>query len=135
MAVFTGAGVRIGEVIAIRVNDVEARDSSPRLRVIGKGGRRRVIPVGPEVVHAVDAYLLSRRNRLGPYEASDELFVRGDGRPFTRGTLDYLVSTWFRRAAVAPPGFVGPRTSSHLRDHAGGQRCVATRVAAPSRPS
>ena len=47
VAVFAGAGVRIGEVISLRVNDVEARDRAPRLRVYGKAGRRRVVPVGP----------------------------------------------------------------------------------------
>ena len=36
----------MGEATGLRVNDVEARDHSPRLRVYGKGGRRRVIPVG-----------------------------------------------------------------------------------------
>ncbi len=113
MGVFAGAGVRIGEVIALRVNDVEARDRSPRLRVYGKGGRRRVVPVGPEVIEAVDDYLVSRRDRLGTYRASDELFVRVDGRVFTRGTLDYLVSTWFRRAGVAPP----PGSLAHALRH------------------
>ncbi len=102
VAVFAGAGVRIGEAIGLRVNDVEARDRSPRLRVYGKGGRRRGA-VGPEVIEAVDAFLMSRRDRLGSFQATDELFVRADGRAFTRGTLDYLVSTWFRRAGVAPP--------------------------------
>jgi integrase len=55
VAVFTGAGVRLGEAIALRVDDVEARDRAPRLRLYGKGGRRRVVPVGPEVVEAVDS--------------------------------------------------------------------------------
>ena len=113
VAVFAGAGVRIGETISLRVNDVEARDRSPRLRVYGKGGRRRVVPVGPEVIDAVDAYLISRRDRLGSFRATDELFVRADGRPFTRGTLDYLVSTWFRRAGVAPP----PGSLAHALRH------------------
>jgi Tn3 transposase DDE domain/Phage integrase family len=83
------AGVRIGEAISLRVNDVEGRNRSPRLLVYGKGGRRRVVPVGPEVIEAVDAYLISRRDRLASFQATDELFVRADGRPFTRGTLDY----------------------------------------------
>ena len=109
----TGAGVRIGEAISLRVNDVEARDRSPRLRVYGTGGRRRVVPVGPEVIEAVDAYLISRQDRLGSHRATDELFVRADGRPFTRGTLDYLVSTWFRRAGAAPP----PGSLAHALRH------------------
>ncbi len=113
VAVFVGAGVRIGEAMAMRVNDIEARDRSPRLRVYGKGGRWRVVPVGPEVVEAVDDYLVSRSERFGPHSPTDVLFVRSDGRPFTRGTLDYLVSTWFRRAGVAPP----PGSLAHALRH------------------
>ena len=39
--------------------------------------------------------------------------MRTDGRPFTRGTLDYLVSMWFRRAGVAPP----PGSLAHALRH------------------
>ena len=57
--------------------------------------------------------LASRLARLGSCKATDELFVRADGRPFTRATLDYLVSTWFRRAGVAPP----PGSLGHALRH------------------
>lgn len=113
VAVFTGAGVRLGEAIELRVCDVEARDCVARLRVHGKGGRCRAVPVGPEVIEAVGAYLMSREQRLGPCATTERLFVRGDGRAFTRGTLDYLVTTWFRRAAVAPP----PGSLAHALRH------------------
>ena len=46
VAVFAGAGVRSGEAIAMRVGSVEAAERSPRLRVLGKGNKPRVIPVG-----------------------------------------------------------------------------------------
>jgi len=59
--------MRIGEAMAMRVSDIEARDRSPRLGVYGKGGRWRVVPVGPEVVEAVADYLLSRSERFGPH--------------------------------------------------------------------
>jgi integrase/recombinase XerD len=81
VAVFAGAGVRMGEAIELRVNDAEALDRSPRLRVYGKGGRRRVVPVGPEVIEALDAYLGSRRQRLGSVSPADRLFVVGATGP------------------------------------------------------
>lgn len=115
VAVFIGAGVRLSEVITLRVNDLEAGDPDrlARLRVQGKGGRRRVIPVGPEVVAAVTAYLATRQAALGPYTPTQRLFVRAVGEGFTRGTLDYLVRGWFRRAGVAPP----PGSLAHSLRH------------------
>jgi len=38
VAVFAAAGVRIGEIISLRVNDVEARDRSPRLGSTARAG-------------------------------------------------------------------------------------------------
>jgi site-specific recombinase XerC len=44
----------------MRVGSVEAADRSPRVRVLGKGNKPRVVPAGPEVVATIDHYLESR---------------------------------------------------------------------------
>ncbi len=105
-AVFAGAGVRIGEAIGMRVGSVEAAERSPRLRVLGKGNKPRVIPVGPEVVTTIDAYLATRTERAGRHSPTDPLFVRklrDDYVPFNRQAMDGLVGGWYRRAGVIPP--------------------------------
>ena len=105
-AVFAGAGVRSGEAIAMRVGSVEAAERSPRLRVLGKGNKPRVIPVGPEVVAAVDRYLDTRTERAGSHSPADPLFVRrvrGEYAPFNLQAMDGLVAGWYRRAGVSPP--------------------------------
>jgi integrase/recombinase XerD len=105
-AVFAGAGVRIGEAITMPIAVVEAAERSPRLRVLGKGNKPRVIPVGPEVVAAIDAYLDTRKERAGNPSPTDPLFVRrvgGEYVAFNRQAMDALVASWYRRAAVTPP--------------------------------
>ena len=69
----------------------------------GKGGRGRTVPIPPEALSAVEGYLATREARAGRYRATDPLFVRSDGRPFTRRVVDHFVLGWFRRAGVAPP--------------------------------
>jgi integrase/recombinase XerC len=105
-AVFAGAGVRIGEAIGMTVGVVEAAERSPRLRVLGKGNKPRIIPVGPEVVTTIDDYLATRAERAGRPSPTEPLFVRrvqGEYVAFNRQALDSLVSGWYRRAAVTPP--------------------------------
>jgi site-specific recombinase XerD len=105
-AVFAGAGVRIGEAIAMTVGSVEAAERSPRLRVLGKGDKPRVIPVGPEVIDAISAYLTTRVDRAGRHRQRDPLFVRrlqGEYVAFNRQAMDALVLGWYRRAGVLPP--------------------------------
>jgi site-specific recombinase XerD len=115
-AVFAGAGVRIGEAITMPVGAVEAAERSPRLRVVGKGNKPRVIPVGPEVVTTIDDYLATRAERVGRPSPTDPLFVRrlqGDYVSFNRQAMDGLVAGWYRRAAVRPP----PGSLAHALRH------------------
>lgn len=116
VSVFTGAGVRVGEAITMTVGSVEAADRSPRLRVLGKGNKQRVIPVGGEVIDAIGRYLDDRNRRIGRYAAADPLFLRlggGSARPFNRQAMDHLVLSWFRRAGVVPP----PGSLAHSLRH------------------
>jgi integrase/recombinase XerC len=115
-AVFAGAGVRIAEAISMTVGSVEAAERSPRLRVLGKGNKPRVVPVGPEVVETIGGYLVSRRERAGRYSPTDPLFVRkvrGGYVPFNRQAMDALVLGWYRRAGVTPP----PGSLAHALRH------------------
>ncbi|WP_159586230.1 tyrosine recombinase XerC [Chelativorans xinjiangense] len=66
LALLYGAGLRIGEALALRGGDVATAGDST-LRVTGKGGKTRVVPVLPVVFQAVAEY-----RRLCPYHLSAE---------------------------------------------------------------
>ena len=103
-ALFVGAGLRVSEVIGVRVGDVRrSATEHAKLSVTGKGGVTRTIPLPPEVVEVIDRYLESRKERIGPFQPTDRLVVRPRGEPLTPKVVDHLVLGWFRRAGVAPP--------------------------------
>ena len=108
-----GTGVRASELCALQVGDVISGDS-PTLRVHGKGGKTRVVPLSPEVVAALDDYSADRAERFSgsadPDEApargegpTDPLFVTYRGTPLTRGALKQYVYRWLLRAGVPRP--------------------------------
>src|SRR5712691_10294796 len=97
----------------VRVGALRSENDSDSLHVVGKGGKRRTIPVAPEVVVAVRCYLQDRSDRLGSPSASDRLFVRANGSPLNRQALDYLVEKWLRRAGVS----VRPGELAHAFRH------------------
>src|SRR6266550_5794789 len=113
VALLGGTGARASEVIDARVGALRSENDSDTLHVVGKGGKRRTIPVAPEVVVAVRSYLRDRSERLGSPSASDRLFVRANGRPLNRQALDYLVEKWLRRAGVS----VRPGELAHAFRH------------------
>ncbi len=104
-ALFVGAGVRVSEVISLRVGDVHrSHTEMDKLHVTGKGGVTRTIPLPPETVAFLDSYIQSRTERFQKAPSvTDRLFVKTDNRPLSPKTIDHLVLGWFRRAAVAPP--------------------------------
>ncbi|WP_198679226.1 tyrosine-type recombinase/integrase [Thermomonospora amylolytica] len=103
IALFAGAGPRTSEVVGLRVHDVVRDTGGVLLRLRGKGGAHRNVPIDPVAVEPVDDYLTDRRRRLGPFEAGDPLLVTLTGRAITTGMIEYRVDQWFRRAGVRRP--------------------------------
>jgi integrase/recombinase XerD len=115
-----GTGARISEAVGLDVDDLdlsgEARSAEvpAAVRLLGKGGKQRIVPVGSYARAAVEAYLirarpvLARSARQGP--ASPALFLNARGGRLTRqGAWGAL------RAASARAGLaeVSPHTLRH----------------------
>jgi integrase/recombinase XerC len=94
------AGLRLSELLALRVGSLLGRPGERRVEVAGKGGRPRTVPVEPELDAVVGRYLESRRVRFGRVAATSPLLVDRRGEPLRRGGLQYLVQSCYRRAGV-----------------------------------
>ena len=97
------AGLRLSELLSLRVGSLSGRAGERRVEVAGKGGRPRTVPVEPELDAVVVRYVESRRVRFGDRSVSSGsvLFVDRFGAPLQRGGLQYLVESCIRRAGVA----------------------------------
>lgn len=94
------AGLRLSEMLALRVGSVSGRDGERRVEVAGKGGRPRVVPIEGGLDAAVGRYLESRRARFGRFAVTAPLLVDRRGEVLRRGGLQYLVSSCYRRAGI-----------------------------------
>lgn len=106
-----GTGVRASELCGLTTADLTA-GGEPSLRVHGKGGKTRVIPLSPQVLEAIEAYQEDRRHRFADSREhspargqlpGDPLFVSYSGTPLTRGALKQYVYRWLLRAGVPRP--------------------------------
>ena len=102
-ALLITGGLRISEIVDLRIGDCYLNDDPPRLRISGKGEKVRTVPIPPEAVARIESYLDSRGARDFPVDADTTLMVRPDGRPMTRSAIDHAVRGWFRRAGRTPP--------------------------------
>ncbi|MGN9778944.1 tyrosine-type recombinase/integrase [Micromonospora sp. H33] len=118
------AGLRLSELLALRVASLAGRAGERRLDVAGKGGRPRVVPVEPELDVVLADYLDTRRRRFGARSVRPDspLLVDRRGEPLARGGLQYLVDSCYRRAGI------GDRVPRGARLHAL-RHTFATRLA------
>lgn len=96
------AGLRLSELLALRVDAVTGRTGERRVELLGKGGKPRVVPIEPELDAVINGYVDSRRRRFGArsVQLTGPLFVDRAGQPLRRGGLQYLVESCYRRAGV-----------------------------------
>jgi integrase/recombinase XerD len=90
------AGLRVSEIIALRIGDLNLRDGY--VRCVGKGDKERLVPVGGAAETKLLRYLHERAHAKGA--ASDVLFLTRLGRGFTRRGLWKLVKQLARSAAI-----------------------------------
>ncbi|MFE1469630.1 tyrosine-type recombinase/integrase, partial [Nocardiopsis dassonvillei] len=93
-------GMRSAEMLSLRVESVGGRSGERRIRVVGKGGGERVLPIEVPLEALLEAYLVSRRERFGVVRGSDPLLVDNRGEGLRRGGLQYLVQQCYKHAGV-----------------------------------
>lgn len=96
------AGLRLSELLALRVGSLSGRPGERRIDVAGKGGRPRTVPIEPGLDAVVERYLESRRHRFAARTVTGDapLLVDRHGAPMRRGGLQYLVESCYRRAGI-----------------------------------
>ena len=118
-------GMRRGEVAAVRYADLDLDQGL--LRVMGKGGRERVVPLGRKLVQALDRYLRVRLRH--EHEGAAALFL-GRAGPITASGVYQIVRNRARAAGIPN---VHPHQLRHSFAHAwlvaGGQETDLMRVA------
>lgn len=108
LALLYGCGLRISEALALARRDAPAADGEAVLRVTGKGGRTRLVPVLPAIAEAISAYLA-----LCPFALADDdpLFVGARGGRLAPRLVQLAVARL--RGALGLPETATPHALRH----------------------
>ena len=82
LEVLYAAGLRVSELVSLKVSDVNL--DAGFVRVFGKGGKERVVPIGTFAKAKVGLFLETGRKSLLKTASSPYLFVARAGKPMTR---------------------------------------------------
>lgn len=110
LCVLIDTGVRRGEIMGLTTGDDIDLDMGT-LRVVGKGGRARYVPVGPRSVKALDRYLAARKKHA--HAERPELWLGRRG-PLTPNGLEQLLRRMGREAGI---GMIHPHQFRHTMAH------------------
>ncbi|SFF82038.1 site-specific tyrosine recombinase XerD [Blastococcus tunisiensis] len=114
LEVLYGTGARISEAVGMAVDDLDRAQASVRLA--GKGGKERVVPVGSYALRAVEDYLVRARPALAAEGRGGvrggALFLNARGGPLSRQSAWAILRTAAERAGL-DSATVSPHTLRH----------------------
>lgn len=90
------SGLRLAELVSLDVNQVDTADAT--VRVIGKGSKTRIVPVGRHALAALDAWRRVRAELADAEEAA--LFVSRNGTRLSPRSVQQRVHYWARRQGI-----------------------------------
>lgn len=102
-------GIRSAELMSLKLTDVERE--AGQVRVLGKGNKERVVPLGRIALNWLWRYLEEARPRLLQGPDSGVVFLSCRGRPLVRSALFIIVRQHALRAGL--PARTGPHTLRH----------------------
>ncbi|MFZ5869806.1 MAG: site-specific tyrosine recombinase XerD [Actinomycetota bacterium] len=114
LEVLYGSGARISEAVGLDVDDVLGPDggTGAAVRLFGKGGKERLVPLGSYAVRALDAYLVRARPVLAAAgRGTPAVFLNARGGRLSRQSAWAVLRSAAARAGLAE--HVSPHTLRH----------------------
>lgn len=103
-------GIRVSELAGLNVSDVDA--TAGTLKVLGKGGKERLVPIGRSALAAIDAYRMLLKSRSDVERGLDSaLFLNLQGRRLTTRSVARILKQIATACGILTP--VSPHTLRH----------------------
>ena len=123
MELFYSSGLRLAELVDLEMTAVDLQDRT--VRVLGKGNKTRIVPVGRQAVESIKRWLRERTALVKPDVQA--LFVGQSGRPLSVRAVQLRVAAWGRRMGIGVhihPHMFRHSFATHLLESSGDLRGV-----------
>ncbi|MCB1736068.1 MAG: site-specific tyrosine recombinase XerD [Gammaproteobacteria bacterium] len=125
LEVLYACGLRVSELVALRIDELNTRQGV--VRVVGKGGKQRLVPLGEVALDWLSRYLIESRPELLRGRPTPDLFPTRRGQAMTRQAFWQLIKRYAKAASIEKP--LSPHTlrhafATHLLNHGADLRVV-----------
>lgn len=117
------SGLRVSELASVDVNDVQHREGE--IRVVGKGNKERLLPVGAKALEALRAWLVQRSALAA--EGESAMFVSQRGHRLSVRSIQLRLERWGKSQGADQrlyPHLLRHSFASHLLESSGDLRAV-----------
>jgi integrase/recombinase XerD len=125
LEVLYATGLRVSELVGLTVQQLNLRQGI--VRVIGKGNKERLVPLGEEASVWLQQYISFSRNEILNNTMSDALFPSKRGKAMTRQTFWYMIKRYSVIAGInksLSPHVLRHAFATHLINHGADLRVV-----------
>lgn len=119
------SGLRVTELVEMDFQQLSFRQGC--VRIIGKGDKERLVPVGEQAMDWLERYVLGARQDILGEQKSNHLFVTARGGKMTRQAFWHIIKRYAKQACIDKP--ISPHTlrhafATHLLNHGADLRVV-----------
>lgn len=119
------SGLRVSEIVGLSMDQVSLQRGL--LRLIGKGDKERLVPMGEEAQDRLEQYLKHARPDLLKQQQSNAVFITARGQAMTRQAFWYMIKRSAKKAAISfelSPHTLRHSFATHLLNHGADLRVV-----------
>ncbi len=125
LEVLYATGLRVSELVGLKFEQISFRQGV--VRIIGKGNKERLVPVGEEAMSWLEAYMIQARKKILGERQCDYLFVTNRGDGMTRQAFWHIIKRHAKKAGISKE--LSPHTlrhafATHLLNHGADLRVV-----------
>jgi integrase/recombinase XerC len=96
MELFYSSGLRLSELLNLNLADVDLRDRT--VRVLGKGNKTRILPIGRYAIEALNAWFKERSSVAATDTAA--VFVGRNGQRMSPRTIQHRLADWAKKQGL-----------------------------------
>ena len=123
LELFYSSGLRLSELVSLNTDSIDADEHT--VRVVGKGNKQRIVPVGAFAIQAIDRWLSKRSSLVKINE--NALFITKSGSRISHRTVQQRIKDWARKSSIGRnvhPHMLRHSFASHLLESSGDLRAV-----------
>lgn len=118
-------GIRVAELVGLQLQDLDAKNHY--IRVMGKGSKERIVPIGEYARSSLDTYVQHHRPTLLQNKQESTLFLSSRGNPITTRGVQYVVEECSKHLQIykdVSPHVFRHTFATHLLDNGADLRSI-----------